>query len=56
VQDTLLRALQRAGSFHGEASLATGCNRILHNLAVDRFAENREDATKTSTRDRARWT
>ncbi|MEP7194394.1 MAG: sigma-70 family RNA polymerase sigma factor [Actinomycetota bacterium] len=46
VQDTLLRALQRAESFRAEASLATWLHRILHNLAVDRFRADREDATE----------
>jgi RNA polymerase sigma-70 factor, ECF subfamily len=45
VQETLLRALQRAESFRGDASLATWLHRILHNLAVDRFRAGREDAT-----------
>jgi len=44
VQDTLLRALQRAESFRGDASLASWLHRILHNLAVDRFRRDREDA------------
>lgn len=51
VQDTLLRALQRAGSFRGEASLATWLHRILHNLAVDRSRRDREDATGDVARD-----
>jgi len=46
VQDTLLRALQREESFHGDASLASWLHRILHNLAVDRFRRDREDATE----------
>jgi RNA polymerase sigma factor (sigma-70 family) len=45
VQDTLLRALQRAESFRGEASLVTWLHHLLHNLAVDRFRRDREDAT-----------
>lgn len=36
VQETFARALERRGSFRGEASLATWLRRILHNLAVDR--------------------
>jgi RNA polymerase sigma-70 factor (ECF subfamily) len=35
VQDTVVRALERAGSFRGESSLRTWLHRILHNLAVD---------------------
>lgn len=45
VQETLLRGLQRADSFRGEASLTTWLHRILHNLAVDQFRQDREDAT-----------
>jgi RNA polymerase sigma-70 factor (ECF subfamily) len=56
VQDTLLRALQRAGSFHGEASLATWLHRILHNLAIDRLRRDREDATEDVEREvEQRW-
>jgi RNA polymerase sigma-70 factor (ECF subfamily) len=56
VQDTLLRALQRAGSFHGEAWLATWLHRILHNLAVDRFRRDREDACEDVEREvEQRW-
>ncbi|CAN5279002.1 hypothetical protein BH11ACT1_BH11ACT1_14330 [soil metagenome] len=45
VQETLLRALQRADTFRGESSLSTWLHRILHNLAVDQFRQDREDAT-----------
>ena len=56
VQDTLLRALQHAESFHGEASLASWLHRILHNLAVDRFRRDREDATEDIGREvEQRW-
>ena len=56
VQDTLLRALQRAESFRGEASLVTWLHRILHNLAVDRFRRDREDATGDVEREvEQRW-
>jgi len=56
VQETLLRALQRAGSFRGDASLATWLHRILHNLAVDRFRADREDATEDIERElEQRW-
>jgi RNA polymerase sigma-70 factor (ECF subfamily) len=51
VQETLLRALQRADSFRGEASLATWLHRILHNLAVDLFRADREDATEDIERE-----
>lgn len=42
VQEALTRALERAGSFRGESSLATWLHRILHNLAVDRARRDRE--------------
>ncbi|MGK2852721.1 MAG: sigma-70 family RNA polymerase sigma factor [Microbacteriaceae bacterium] len=42
VQETLTRALQRAGQFRGEASLATWLHRILHNLAIDAARRERE--------------
>ena len=45
VQETLLRALQRADTFRGESSLSTWLHRILHNLAIDRLRQDREDAT-----------
>ena len=45
VQETLLRALQRADTFRAESSLSTWLHRILHNLAVDQFRQDREDAT-----------
>jgi len=56
VQETLLRALQRAGSFRGDASLATWLHRILHNLAIDRFRAVREDPTEEIEREvEQRW-
>lgn len=51
VQETLLRALQRANSFQGQSSLATWLHRILHNLAVDMFRANREYAADDIERD-----
>lgn len=42
VGDTCVRALERAQSYRGEASLATWLHRILHNLAVDRARAARE--------------
>jgi RNA polymerase sigma-70 factor, ECF subfamily len=36
VQDTVLRALERADQFRGDASLRTWLHRIAHNIAVDR--------------------
>lgn len=56
VQETLLRALQRADTFRGEASLATWLHRILHNLAIDQFRQDREDATGDVEREvEAQW-
>jgi RNA polymerase sigma-70 factor, ECF subfamily len=55
VQETLLRALQRAESFQGAASLVTWLHRILHNLAVDRFRRDREDATEDERKVERRW-
>jgi RNA polymerase sigma-70 factor (ECF subfamily) len=56
VQDTLLRSLQRAESFHGDASLASWLHKILHNLAIDRFRRDREDATEDVEREvEQRW-
>jgi RNA polymerase sigma-70 factor, ECF subfamily len=56
VQETLTRALERAGTFRGDSSLATWLHRILHNLAVDRARRDREDPTAdmVATVD-ARW-
>jgi RNA polymerase sigma-70 factor, ECF subfamily len=42
VQETVVRALERADSYRGDAALATWLHRILHNLAVDRSRRNRE--------------
>ena len=41
-QETLVRALERAESFRGEAGLATWLHRIAHNLAVDAGRRDRE--------------
>jgi RNA polymerase sigma-70 factor, ECF subfamily len=35
VQDTIVRALEKRGSFEGRASMSTWLHRIMHNLAVD---------------------
>lgn len=43
VQETVSRALERAGGFRGDASVSTWLHRILHNLAVDHFRRSRED-------------
>ena len=42
VQETVVRALERADSYRGDAALATWLHRILHNLAVDRARRDRE--------------
>jgi RNA polymerase sigma-70 factor, ECF subfamily len=42
VQDTVIRALERADSFRQDASLGTWLRRILHNLAVDQARSRRE--------------
>lgn len=42
VQETVVRALERAASFRGESSLGTWLRRILHNLAVDAGRRERE--------------
>jgi len=56
VQETLVRALERAESFRGDASLATWLHRILHNLAVDVSRRDREDATEDVEREvEERW-
>ncbi|HWS58527.1 MAG TPA: sigma-70 family RNA polymerase sigma factor [Actinotalea sp.] len=41
-QETLVRALERAGSFRGESGLATWLHRIAYHLAVDRSRRDRE--------------
>jgi len=51
VQESLVRALQRADSFRADAALATWLHRILHNLAVDHFRRDREDATEDIERE-----
>ena len=43
VQDTLVRALERAGSFRDESLLRTWLHRILHNIAVDQSRRRRPD-------------
>jgi RNA polymerase sigma-70 factor, ECF subfamily len=41
-QEALVRALERADTFRGDASPATWLHRIVHNLAVDRARRDRE--------------
>jgi RNA polymerase sigma-70 factor (ECF subfamily) len=56
VQDTVIRALERAGSFREEAALATWLHRILHHLAVDRARQEREEPSEAvAERVEARW-
>ncbi|WP_407343315.1 sigma-70 family RNA polymerase sigma factor [Pengzhenrongella phosphoraccumulans] len=56
VQETLLRALERADSFRGQSSLSTWLHRILHNLAVDQARRSREDTTGEVEREvEAQW-
>ncbi len=50
VQDTVVRALEKATTFRGESSLTTWLHRILHNVAVDRGRKVRE-ATLDLTED-----
>lgn len=42
VQDTVVRALEKAGSFRSESLLRTWLHRILHNIAVDQGRKRRE--------------
>jgi RNA polymerase sigma-70 factor (ECF subfamily) len=56
VQDTLIRALERAGTFRQDSSLATWLRRILHNLAVDQSRRRREvPVDDLVTQVEARW-
>jgi RNA polymerase sigma-70 factor, ECF subfamily len=55
-QETLVRALERAESFRGDASLATWLHRIAHNLAVDRSRRARETPVEDIADEvEARW-
>ncbi len=45
VQETVLRALERADTFRGQASPGTWLHRIMHNLAVDQARARREIPT-----------
>lgn len=55
-QETLVRALERADTFRGEAGLATWLHRIAHNLAVDRARRDREVPVDDVVADvEARW-
>lgn len=48
VQDTVVRALERAESFRGESSVRTWLHRILHNLAVDSGRRRHDDPIDVS--------
>lgn len=48
VQDTVVRALERAGTFRGDSSLRTWLHRILHNLAVDQGRRHPDDPVDVS--------
>jgi len=48
VQDTVVRALERADSFRAESSLRTWLHRILHNLAVDGGRRRHDDPVDVS--------
>jgi RNA polymerase sigma-70 factor (ECF subfamily) len=55
-QETLTRALERAESFRGDASLATWLHRIAHHLAVDRARRARDIPTEdVADQVEARW-
>lgn len=56
VQETVLRALERADTFRGDAALATWLHRILHHLAVDQARRRREVAVEDVEREvEAKW-
>jgi RNA polymerase sigma-70 factor (ECF subfamily) len=48
VQDTVVRALEKAESFRNESLLRTWLHRILHNLAVDQGRKRRDDSIDVS--------
>ena len=48
VQDTVVRALEKAASFRSESLLRTWLHRILHNIAIDRGRKRREDSIDVS--------
>ncbi len=43
VQDTFVRAVERADQFRGDSSLGSWLRRILHNLAVDRARRSKHE-------------
>ena len=59
VQDTLVRAYERAETFRGDASLRTWLHRILHNLAVDHVRRSGRELAVAEVEERWRddaWT
>src|SRR5487761_2678885 len=48
VQDTIVRALEKAESFRSESLLRTWLHRILHNIAVDQSRRRHEDSINVS--------
>ena len=48
VQDTIVRALEKAESFRSESLLRTWLHRILHNIAVDQTRRRHEDSINVS--------
>ena len=49
VQDTVVRALERADSFRGQALPQTWLHRILHHLFVDQMRADRTEPTESET-------
>jgi RNA polymerase sigma-70 factor, ECF subfamily len=54
VQDTVLRALERAHQFRGESGLRTWLHRILHNVVVDRARRSAREVVVDEIEDRWR--
>ena len=57
VSETLVKALERCGSFRGDSGLSTWLHRILHNLAVDHFrrASREVPADDIASQVEAKW-
>jgi RNA polymerase sigma-70 factor, ECF subfamily len=54
VQDTVVRALERAHQFRGDSSLRTWLHRIAHNVAVDRSRRSAREVVVDEIEDRWR--
>lgn len=54
VQETMVRALERSGQYHGDAPLLAWLRRILHNLAVDRARRSAREIVMEEVEDRWR--